>query len=98
MSRTMPRVIAVTLLLALPIALPSHAEETKPSVKSTVKEGARTGGHAARDGLQTFGRSIGAFFRGGPKAAKEIWKANAARTRANAKAGAGATRHAAQGD
>jgi hypothetical protein len=85
-------------MTALALALAAVPARGENYVGSTAKEGALTGGHAARDGVQTFGRSVGAFFRGGPKAAKETWKANAARTRANAKAGGRATKQAAQGD
>ncbi len=50
-----------------------------------VKESGRTAGHAVRDGAQTVGRTIRDFFKGGPHSAKETWKANAQRTRAEAR-------------
>ncbi len=81
-----------SLILLLALALPAAAAD----VKGTAKEGARTGGHAARDGALTFGRSVKAFFKGGPHAAKETWKDNAARTKADARAGAHATKRAAK--
>jgi len=46
----------------------------------------------------TFGRSTEAFFTGGPKAAKEAWKAGAAKTKRIAKAGARTTKKAARGE
>ena len=52
-----------------------------------VIESGKTAGHAARDGVQTVGRTIGAFFTHGPRTAKRTWNANAARTNANAHAG-----------
>jgi len=65
--------------------------------KQTVKESVKTGGHAARDGALTFGRATRAFFTQGPDAAKRTWKANAAKTKANARAGGHAVRSAAKG-
>ena len=97
MRRATRVVLGVALVLG--IAAPAVGDEakrnTKARVKGTVKEGARTGGHAARDGAVTFGRSAKAFFTGGPSAAKKAWKENAARTKANAKAGSRATKDAA---
>ena len=52
-----------------------------------VKESGRTAGHAVRDGAQTVGRTAHDFFAHGPHTAKRTWKANAQRTRANARAG-----------
>jgi hypothetical protein len=74
---------------------PAARKRARTSVKGTVKEAARTGGHAARDGALTFGRSAGAFFTEGPSGAKRTWKANAAKTKRNAKQGAAATKAAA---
>jgi hypothetical protein len=51
-----------------------------------VRESGRTAGHAVRDSVQTVGRTIGAFFVHGPRTAKHTWKANAARTKADAHA------------
>ncbi|HEY2385502.1 MAG TPA: hypothetical protein VGK30_00955 [Candidatus Binatia bacterium] len=51
-----------------------------------VRESGLTAGHAVRDSVQTFGRTVGAFFRHGPRTAKHTWKANAARTKADAHA------------
>ena len=51
-----------------------------------VKESGRTAGHAVRDGAQTVGRTVRDFFTHGPHTAKQTWKANAARTRADARA------------
>jgi len=51
-----------------------------------VRESGRTAGHATRDGVLTLHRTIGAFFAHGPRTAKYTWKANAARTRADAHA------------
>ena len=49
-----------------------------------VKESGRTAGHAVRDGVQTFGRTVRDFFKGGPHQAKRTWQANAERTREDA--------------
>src|SRR5262245_65906336 len=51
-----------------------------------VKESGKTAGHAARDGAQTAGRTVRDFFEHGPHTAKRTWKANAARTKADAHA------------
>ena len=66
----------ITLAPALAVANPL----------GVVKESGRAAGHAARDGVVTVGRTIGAFFAHGPRTAKRTWKANAARTRADAHA------------
>lgn len=63
--------------------------------KDTLKESARTGGHAVRDGALTVGRTVRDFFKGGPKAAKRTWKANAEQTREHAREGGRRTRTAA---
>ena len=51
-------------------------------------ESARTGGHAVRDGVLTFGRTVRDFFTGGSHAARETWHENAERTKENARDGA----------
>lgn len=85
-----------TLLLLLALAsAPARAEDSKNVVKDTIKESAKTGGHAVRDGALTFGRSTRAFFKHGPKAAKRTWKANAQATKQHAKDGGRRTRAAA---
>jgi len=76
----------------------SGETSSKTRVKRTVKEAAKTGGHAARDGALTFGRTTRDFFKGGGAAAKRTWKANAARTKDTARAGGRATRRAAKGE
>ena len=48
-------------------------------------------------GALTFGRTTRDFFTKGPDAAKRTWKANAANTKTNAKAGGRAVRSAAKG-
>ncbi|HEY3186681.1 MAG TPA: hypothetical protein VGJ70_04355, partial [Solirubrobacteraceae bacterium] len=65
--------------------------------KRTVGEALRTGGHAARDGALTFGRTTRDFFKGGPDAARSTWNGNAAKTKENAKVGGRKTRAAADG-
>jgi hypothetical protein len=64
------------------------AGDTGQRVGGTVEESARTGGHAIRDGVLTFGRTVRDFFRGGPDAARETWHENAERTKENARQGA----------
>ena len=81
MIRTMRALLVVVALAFL------TAPRAEAGVKDTVKESGRTAGHAVRDGVLTFGRSTRAFFTGGPQAAKRTWKANAARTKANAHTG-----------
>ena len=88
--------VALVVVLAAAVACTAAEKSGKKVVKGTVKEAARTGGHAARDGALTFGRSVKAFFQGGPNAAKKTWKANAARTKRDAKEGAAATKAAAE--
>src|SRR5262245_16296883 len=90
---------AVGMTLAHP---PRTAAEEQPASgakrsKRTVGEAVRTGGHAARDGVLTFGRSTKAFFTGGTAAARSTWNENAHKTRDEAKAGASKTRDAAHG-
>jgi hypothetical protein len=67
-------------------------------VKRTVKESAKTGGYTARDGALTFGRATRDLFTKGPAAAKQTWKANAAKTKASAKSGGRAVKSAAKGN
>jgi hypothetical protein len=81
----------VALLLTAP-APPASAG----TLGSTVKRALVTGGHAARDGALTFGRTTRDLFTRGPAAAKRTWKSNAARTGANARANARATRRVAR--
>jgi hypothetical protein len=95
-------IIALALAALVLAATAAGAEEPKHRKKAhvgdTVKEAAKTGGHAARDGALTFGRSTRDFFKGGPDAAKKTWRKNAATTKSNAKAGAARTRAAAHGE
>jgi hypothetical protein len=65
-----------------------RAGDTGEKVGGTVEESARTGAHAVRDGVLTFGRTVRDFFTGGSQAAKETWRENAARTKENAREGA----------
>src|SRR5215468_4820752 len=95
MSRTMPRWPQALLVAALLGAWGAPASWADAPV-NTVKEAAKTGAGAARDGARTFGRSTRAFFKEGPEAAKSTWKSNAAKTKANAKAGGRRTRSAAR--
>jgi len=78
--RRLSVVVALLAALAAPRPQASAAGEGK-SVKNTAKEAAKTGGRTAKEGALTFGRSAKAFFTGGPKAAKEAWKAGAAKTK-----------------
>ena len=87
----------VVLVLLVATAAAAGETSTGTRVKRTVKEAANTGGYPARDGALTFGRSTRDFFKGGPGAARRTWKANAAHTKATAKAGGRATRDAANG-
>jgi hypothetical protein len=89
------QVLAFAIAAVLSAARPLAADGP---VKETVKESARTGGHAARDGAQTFGRTVRDFFTKGPRAAKRTWKENAARTKAEARAGGKRVKAAANGD
>src|SRR5882724_2517568 len=79
-------------LLALGAVTPAAAEEKRHSVKNDAKEGAKPGGRTAKEGVLTFVRSTKAFFTGGPEAAKEAWKAGAAKTKRTAKTGARTTK------
>ena len=88
----------IALVMTLTAAgAPVLAGEAGGKAGSTVEEGAKTGGRAVRDGALTFGRSTRAFFKGGTKAARETWNANAHHTAETAKAGGRATRDAAHG-
>jgi len=93
-------IVGVVATGSLVPAWPARADSA-PAVadktKRTVKESAKTGGHAARDGVLTFGRATRDLFTHGPDAAKRTWKANAAQTKANAQAGGRAVRSAAKG-
>jgi hypothetical protein len=89
---------ALVLVTAVTVQAGEPKHRKKAHVGKTVKEAAKTGGYAARDGALTFGRSTRDFFTGGPQAAKKTWRENAARTKTNAKAGGRRTRAAAHGD
>jgi hypothetical protein len=77
------RIIA-TLVMMLGLAAPWARAESP--VVDVPKESARTAGHAVRDGTLAVGRTVRDFFTGGPRKAKQTWKENAARTRADAHA------------
>lgn len=83
-----------SLLIALVATLAAAAGPARKT-KDVTKESARTAGHAARDGALTAGRTVRDFFKGGPHAAKRTWHANAARTKADARAGRAAVKRAA---
>ena len=76
----------------------AKAAKRRAHVGRVVTESLKTGGRAARDGVLTFGRATRDFFTKGPGAAGKTWKANAAGTKATAKAGARAVRAAAKGN
>lgn len=84
--------LAGAFLAALVVAaVPAIAEEdTGRRVGGVAEESARTGGHAVRDGFLTFGRTVKSFFTGGPNAARETWRENAAETKEHAHEGAAA--------
>jgi hypothetical protein len=86
--------LAGAFLAALMVAaVPAIAEDDAGRRAGGVAaESARTGGHAVRDGFLTFGRTVKSFFTGGPNAARETWRENAAETRENARVGAAAVR------
>jgi hypothetical protein len=90
-------VLATTSLVPWSRARADSPGPVAEKAKRTVKESAKTGGHAARDGALTFGRATRDFFTKGPDAAKRTWKANAATTKANARAGGRAVKSAAKG-
>jgi hypothetical protein len=82
--------VSGTLLALVAGGVPAavHAGDTGEKVGGTVEESVRTGAHAVRDGVLTFGRTVRDFFTGGSQAAKETWRENAARTKADAREGA----------
>jgi hypothetical protein len=77
--------VLVTVMSLAP--LPARAGDTGRRVGGVVQESGRTAGHAVRDSVLTFGRTVRDFFTGGPRAAKETWRANAARTKEDARQG-----------
>ena len=77
------------LALSLALAVPPAAADPG----GVVKESGRTAGHAVRDGAQTVGRTVRDFFTHGPRTAKRTWKANAERTKADARADKAHVRH-----
>jgi hypothetical protein len=84
------------LLLAwLLVGAPAWADDEKKAEKTT-KKAAETGGQAVVDGAETAGKTVGAFFTGGTKAAKKEAKKGAAKTKKDAKANAKETKAAAQ--
>ena len=80
---TMTRKAILGFVAAISLA-PSLAAATPLGV---VKESGRIAGYAVRDGVQTVGWTIRDFFVHGPRTAKRTWKANAARTKADARTG-----------
>ena len=83
---------AALAVLAL-AAVPALADEdTGRKVGGVVKDRRRREDTRYRDGFLTFGRSVRSFFTGGPGAARETWRENAAETRENAREGAAAVR------
>jgi len=85
--------LAGAFLAALMVAaVPAIADDAGSKAGGVVAESARTGGHAVRDGFLTFGRTVKSFFTGGPSAARETWRENAAETKENAREGAAAVR------
>ena len=87
----MKKRIGMMLALSAAFALAPRgatAGETGEKVGRVVKESAKTGRHAVRDGFLTFGRTVRASFTSGGCAATETWHENAARTRENAREGA----------
>jgi len=79
---------ALLVLMAGGVPATVRAGDTGEKVGGTVEESARTGGHAVRDGVLTFGRTVRDFFIGGSHAARETWHENAERTKENARDGA----------
>ena len=75
-------------LVAFVAAITSAPALVAADPGGVVRESGRTAGHAARDGVLTLHRTVGAFLTHGPRTAKYTWKANAARTNAEAHAGA----------
>jgi hypothetical protein len=68
---------ALLALVAGGVPATVRAGDTGEKVGGTVEESARTGGHAVRDGVLTFGRTVRDFFTGGSQAARETWHENA---------------------
>jgi hypothetical protein len=94
---TMKRIVtAAAIMTALIAPLPVSAGDPGQKVGGVVEESGRTAGHAVRDGFLTFGRTVRDFFTGGPPAAKETWRENADRTKANAREGGRAVEHEAE--
>jgi hypothetical protein len=94
------RVVAyalATLLGGVPLAGAEEPGKTGARVGGAVEEGAKTGGKTAWEGMKTFGRATGAFFTGGTGAARKAWQEGEVRTKEEARAGARATRQAADG-
>jgi len=82
--------VAGAMLALAMIGAPAAAlaGDTGERVGGTVEESVRTGAHAVRDGVLTFGRTVRDFFTGGTNAARETWRENADRTKENARDGA----------
>jgi len=79
---------AAALLAVVALTPPAvFAGDAGEKAGGVVEESAKTGGHAIRDGVLTFGRTVRDFFTGGPRAAKETWRENADQTKANARQG-----------
>src|SRR5262245_65735535 len=79
------RTVVLSAVLAF-APLVATAGETGAKVGGVVEESAKTGGHAIRDGLLPYGRTVQTFFTGGGRAAQEGRHANAVRTTATARA------------
>jgi len=84
--KTKRTIIAGTLLAVVAAGHPARVFGA--DVGGVVVESARTGAHAVRDSVLTFGRTVRDFFTGGSGAAKETWHENAERTKENARDGA----------
>jgi hypothetical protein len=85
--------LAGAFLAALMVAaVPAIADDAGRKAAGVAEASARTGGNAVRDGFLTFGRTVKSFFTGGPNAARETWRENAAETRENARENANAVR------
>ena len=88
---TMNKILAIALMLCAP----AFGDDEKKAAKTT-KSAAETGGQAVVDGAETAGRTVGAFFTGGTKAAEKEAKKGAKKTGKNAKANAKKTKAAAE--
>ncbi len=90
----MKTIIAVAFLFG---SGPVFADDDKDAKKAekTTKHAAETGGQAVVDGATTAGKTVGAFFTGGSKAAEKEAKSGSAKTKKNAKANAKKTKAAA---